>query len=36
MARIGHDAWAIAHENAQFGSKIKNAKKLRKKILRQH
>ena len=36
MARIGHDAWAIDHENAQFGSKIKNAKKVRKTILRPH
>ena len=27
MAKICHDAWAIAHENGAFGSKTKNAKK---------
>ena len=30
-------AWAIAHgQNGQFGLKIKNAKKVRKTILRPH
>ena len=41
MAKIGNDAWAIAHakcsmQNAQFGSKIKNAKKVRKTIVGSH
>ena len=33
MAKIGHDAWAIPMQNAQFGSKIKSAKKVRKTIV---
>ena len=36
MAKIGQYAWAIAHANGQFGSKIKNAKKVRKMIVRPH
>ena len=37
MAKIGHDAWAIAiMQNGQFRSKIKNAKKVRKTIVRPH
>ena len=27
MAKIGHNAWAIAQQNGQFESKFKNAKK---------
>ena len=33
MAKIGHDAEALAFANGQFGSKIKNAKKVRKTIV---
>ena len=43
MAKIGQYAWAIAHAKwsvwpilGQFGSKIKNAKKVRKMIVRPH
>ena len=32
MVKIGHDAWAIAHKNGQFGSKIKNVKKVQKRL----
>ena len=42
ILEIGHLAKAIAHErlqrlqNDQFGSKIKNAKNMRKTILQEH
>ena len=36
MAKIGHDAKAMPLQNGQFGSKIKNAKKVRKTILLPH
>ena len=35
MAKIGHNAWAIAHAKWCL-SKIKNAKKVRKTIQRPH
>ena len=36
MAKIGHDAWAIAQAKCSVGSKIENAKKVRKTIVRSH
>ena len=33
MARVGHDAWAIAHAKCSVWVKIKNAKKVRKTIV---
>ena len=37
MGKIGHHAWVIAHgPNCQFGSKIKNVKKVRTVIVRPH
>ena len=36
MAEIGHDAKAIAFAKCQFGSKIKNFKKVRKTIVQAH
>ena len=37
MAKIAHHEWAIVHgQNGHSGSKIKNAKKVRKVIARPH
>ena len=36
MAKTSLDANALGYANGQFGSKIKNAKKVRKTILRAH
>ena len=36
MAKIVLNAWAIPMQNGQFGSKIKNAKKVQQTIVRLH
>ena len=36
IAKIGHDAKALAFAKCQCGSKIKNAKKVRKTIVQAH
>ena len=36
MAKIGHDAWAIAHAKWSVWFKIKKAKKVQKTIIRLH